>query len=289
MTIRFSVNPSVRNDELDALFGATWSGHTPRDFSPVLARSLGYVCAFSEDQLIGFVNVAWDGDKHAFLLDPTVRPDHQRLGIGMELVRQSTELARSKGAEWLHVDYEPRLAEFYRRCGFGETVAGLLHLKDRKSVGRDASRDGFRAKDLQFLDCGAELRPKVLESWKWLTDKYLHLDDGFSIVALDGEMPVGVIAVYPRRLPPPLYETQEGYIDLIDVLAPYRKCGVARRLVEISIARCRGKGLCQVRAWSSEDKVEAIPMWKALGFGLCPTTEYPRGQTVKGYFVTYQL
>ena len=129
MTIRYSVNPPVRNDDLNGLFGAARSGHTPRDFSPVLARSLGYVCACSEDQLIGFVNVAWDGDKHAFLLDPTVRPDRQRQGIGAELVRQAAEMARSNGAEWLHVDYEPRLAEFYRKCGFRETAAGLMNLK----------------------------------------------------------------------------------------------------------------------------------------------------------------
>jgi ribosomal protein S18 acetylase RimI-like enzyme len=119
----------VTNQELNALFAAAWpEPHTDRDFAPVLARSMGYICAYVESRLIGFVNVAWDGGSHAFLLDPTVHPDVSRQGIGSELVRRATELARSNGAEWLHVDYEPHLAEFYRKCGFRKTEAGLIRL-----------------------------------------------------------------------------------------------------------------------------------------------------------------
>jgi len=32
------------------------------------------------------------------------------------------------GATWLHVGYEPHLDDFYRRCGFIPTAAGLLRL-----------------------------------------------------------------------------------------------------------------------------------------------------------------
>ena len=34
------------------------------------------------DTLLGFVNVAWDGGDHAFLLDTKTLEDHQRQGIG---------------------------------------------------------------------------------------------------------------------------------------------------------------------------------------------------------------
>ena len=47
MTIRYSTNPPVHNGELNALFEAAWPGHTPRDFFPMLIRSLGYVCAYT--------------------------------------------------------------------------------------------------------------------------------------------------------------------------------------------------------------------------------------------------
>jgi lincosamide nucleotidyltransferase len=38
------------------------------------------------------------------------------------------EAALKRGVEWLHVDYEPHLADFYRACGFRPTKAGLIHL-----------------------------------------------------------------------------------------------------------------------------------------------------------------
>jgi ribosomal protein S18 acetylase RimI-like enzyme len=130
MGAEYRTSPPVTNRELNALFAAAWpQPYVARDFAPVLARSLGYVCAYEGAELVGFVNVAWDGGSHAFLLDTTVHPDRQRRGIGSELVRRAAELARQRGAEWLHVDYEPRLAEFYRKCGFRDTDAGLIRLR----------------------------------------------------------------------------------------------------------------------------------------------------------------
>ena len=95
-------------------------------------HSLGWVTARADDwTLIGFVNVAWDGGDHAFLLDTKVRPDHQRRGIGTRLVRIAARHAKAAGCEWLEVDFEPRLSSFYHdACGFSATAAGLLHLPD---------------------------------------------------------------------------------------------------------------------------------------------------------------
>lgn len=94
----------------------------------VLARSLTWVTAHDGRQLVGFVNVAWDGAAHAFLLDTTVHPDWQRRGIGVRLVREAAQAAREGGAHWLHVDFEPHLEGFYAACGFRPTAAGLLRL-----------------------------------------------------------------------------------------------------------------------------------------------------------------
>jgi GNAT superfamily N-acetyltransferase len=128
--IEYKLDPDITNEELQALFANAWPDKGPnRDYAPILSRSLGYICAYMRDELIGFVYVAWDGGIHAFLLDPTVHSDVQRRGIGTELVRRAKDLAKSKGAEWLHVDYEPQLAPFYRKCGFVKTEAGLINLK----------------------------------------------------------------------------------------------------------------------------------------------------------------
>jgi len=128
--IEYEISPDVTNETLNALFADAWRDHAPRDFSAVLSQNLGHVCAIADGVLVGFVNVAWDGDKHAFLLDPTVRSDLQRQGIGTHLVRQAIDFAKSKDVEWLHVDYEPRLAEFYAKCGFRTTEAGLMNLNE---------------------------------------------------------------------------------------------------------------------------------------------------------------
>ncbi|MCX5569450.1 GNAT family N-acetyltransferase [Kaistia nematophila] len=123
------VDPFPSRDEMDRLWRAAWQAEGPADPRAILSRSLVHLGAYAEGALVGFVNVAWDGGIHAFLLDPTVHPDHGRKGLGTRLVRRAAELAAARGAAWLHVDYEPHLAGFYRACGFRPTEAGLMRLE----------------------------------------------------------------------------------------------------------------------------------------------------------------
>lgn len=97
----------------------------------VRPHSLGWVVARAEDgEVVGFVNVAWDGGDHAFLLDPKTRGSMQRRGIGTRLVALAVQHACEAGCEWLHVDFEPELEPFYlEACGFDSTPAGLIHLR----------------------------------------------------------------------------------------------------------------------------------------------------------------
>jgi ribosomal protein S18 acetylase RimI-like enzyme len=98
-------------------------------------HSLGWVTARGRSgQLVGFVNVAWDGSDHAFLLDTKTRSDRQRRGIGTGLVRVAVEHVAATGCEWLHVDFEDRLAPFYfDSCGFRPTNAGLIDLRSLRT------------------------------------------------------------------------------------------------------------------------------------------------------------
>lgn len=128
--LEIRVDPRPDRDSFAALSIATWG--TPWDESydleTVLSRSLVHLGAYRGVELVGYVNVAWDGAMHAFLLDPMVHPDLRREGLGSSLVRRAIDLARDRGATWLHVDYEPHLAGFYERCGFRPTPAGLIRL-----------------------------------------------------------------------------------------------------------------------------------------------------------------
>lgn len=82
-----------------------------------------------DDLLLGFVNVAWDGADHAFLIDTKTRPSHQRQGLGRAVVERAVIGARSAGCEWLFVDFEPQLAAFsLDSCGFRSTAASLIRL-----------------------------------------------------------------------------------------------------------------------------------------------------------------
>ena len=104
------------------VLGDDWQAQVSR-------HSLGWVCAREGDQLAGFVNVAWDGGVHAFLLDTLVTARLRGQGIGTKLAAVAQDGARAAGCEWLHVDFEDHLRSFnFDSCGFSPTNAGLIAL-----------------------------------------------------------------------------------------------------------------------------------------------------------------
>jgi GNAT superfamily N-acetyltransferase len=123
------IDPHPGEEELRALMQRAWGQPGPGSFRPILARSLVHVGALDGGRLVGFVNVAWDGGVHAFILDTSVDPDFRRQGIATAMVTTAREAARARGAHWLHVDFEPHLHGFYSKCGFTDTAAGLMRLR----------------------------------------------------------------------------------------------------------------------------------------------------------------
>ena len=137
------------NEELNAL-------HAEAFAHPVLAvdwigqvqtHSLGWVTAREGRELIGFVNVPWDGAIHAFIVDAIVSARVQRRGVGTRLVDIAAHEASAAGSRWLHVDFDEKHREFYLgRCGFRPTSAGLLALQ------REPERSGpMRASEAEAI------------------------------------------------------------------------------------------------------------------------------------------
>ena len=130
--ISYEWRGAVRNPELNALHAEGFDHRVlDDDWEAQLAgHSLGWVSARDGETLVGFVNVAWDGGVHAFILDTLVATSARRHGIGAKLVAAAAENARAAGCEWLHVDFEDDyLARFYfDGCGFQPTKAGLIQL-----------------------------------------------------------------------------------------------------------------------------------------------------------------
>lgn len=91
-----------------------------------------WIRAFDGERLVGFVNVAWDGGAHAFLLDTAVAVAYRRRGIGTQLVREAIDAVRAHGGlEWIHVDSDAELMErFYVPAGFRPAPAGLVNVAD---------------------------------------------------------------------------------------------------------------------------------------------------------------
>lgn len=131
-TCDFQWRGDFANEELNGLHAEAFD-HPVLDIDwtgRVKAHSLGWVTAREGRELIGFVNVPWDGGIHAFVVDTIVRARVRRQGVGSRLVAVAAAEASGAGCEWLHVDFENELDPFYfLACGFKPTTAGLLALR----------------------------------------------------------------------------------------------------------------------------------------------------------------
>ena len=118
MAISYEWRGEFENAEVNALHAEGFE-HAVLDATTGAAQverhSLGWVCAREAGRLVGFVNVAWDGAVHAFILDTLVTADVQRRGVGTELVAVATRQAQAAGCEWLHVDFDDDLQRLLLR------------------------------------------------------------------------------------------------------------------------------------------------------------------------------
>jgi hypothetical protein len=72
MFLRYQIDPHPLYTDLNILWLAAWAESAPLTLPNILSRSLGYIGAYNGDKIIGFVNIAWDGGVHAFILDTCV-------------------------------------------------------------------------------------------------------------------------------------------------------------------------------------------------------------------------
>lgn len=119
------------NEEVNALHAECFEHKLFNDdwWTQVNTFSLGWVCLREQERLLGFVNVAWDGGLHAFILDTMIAKTARRQGYATRLIEAAVANAKQTGCEWLHVDFEPHLRDFYfGACNFTPTDAGVIAL-----------------------------------------------------------------------------------------------------------------------------------------------------------------
>jgi GNAT superfamily N-acetyltransferase len=135
VTIELAWRGAFTNQEVNALHAEAFGGavfeESEWDWVALTDRhSLGWVVARDGSDLVGFVNVLWDGLVHAWLQDTMVALHARGKGIGTALITAARDGAKAAGCEYLHVDFEDRLRPFYLdACGFTTTSAGLLALE----------------------------------------------------------------------------------------------------------------------------------------------------------------
>jgi GNAT superfamily N-acetyltransferase len=133
--VRYEWRGAFTNAEVNALHAEAFETRVftddEWDWVELTARhSLGWVTARDGEVLVGFVNIVWDGLVHAWLLDTMVAASARRGGVGVGLVTAARAGAASAGCEWLHVDFDDHLRQFYfGACGFTPTNAGLIDLQ----------------------------------------------------------------------------------------------------------------------------------------------------------------
>ena len=130
--IEISWRGAFGNDEVNVLHAEAFETRvfesSEWDWATQCARhSLGWVTARSTSDLVGFVNIAWDGLVHAWLQDLMVAESARHRGVGFALVHAARHNVQEAGCEHLHVDFDDDLRSFYiDACGFTPASAGLI-------------------------------------------------------------------------------------------------------------------------------------------------------------------
>jgi hypothetical protein len=125
---------AFENKEVNALHAEAFNTRLYTDqewnWEDLLANhSLGWVTARVGARLVGFVNVVWDGKTHSWVQDTMVARNQRHRRIGTEMLALVRLECQKTRCEWLHVDFDDGLEEFYlRSCGFRPTRAGLIPL-----------------------------------------------------------------------------------------------------------------------------------------------------------------
>ena len=127
--IEYRVRPSLTNDDLNGLFGRAYNKTMSVDFQRILDQSLTWVAGYDGHTLRAWVNVAWDGFVHAFLVDRTAADDPDG-AIRSELVREAIEAVRRDHPTVfkVHTDCRPDEIAWLGELGLQELPGGIVIL-----------------------------------------------------------------------------------------------------------------------------------------------------------------
>ena len=99
-----------------------WTNYTadPQMLCRAYADSLLVLGAFEGEKLLGVIRAVGDGASIVYVQDVIVHPDHQRRGIGTQLMREILARFADVYQIVLATDNTEKTKAFYRSLGFSE-------------------------------------------------------------------------------------------------------------------------------------------------------------------------
>ena len=123
-------NGTVEPNEIEDLREAVGWDRSAGIYEQVLQRHYAsYTARSVNGKLIGYVSVLSDGIADAFLLDLMIHPEHQRSGLGKQLVRRAVTDMKQAGIQCVQVTFNNHLEPFYIKCGFHIFRGGIIDFK----------------------------------------------------------------------------------------------------------------------------------------------------------------
>lgn len=127
------INLDIRAEEVPGLREAVGWSRRDSDY-PVLFQRCNFWAGARdpEGRLIAFGYVAGTGLEHGYMEDIIVHPDYQRRGVGQQLVKELLNESIRRGLTIVTLTYSRKHKEFYEKCGFSSTAAGIWRAEEGK-------------------------------------------------------------------------------------------------------------------------------------------------------------
>jgi ribosomal protein S18 acetylase RimI-like enzyme len=135
-------NPTI--DQFYPLFESTgWNqkyGLTKDELRSILKNNFFSVSCYLDDELVGYGRVMSDGVLHAMIYEMIVKPEHQRKGIGSEMMRSLLKRCQENNIRDIQLFCARGKSEFYERFGFRARPddAPGMELKGHEPLGRES-------------------------------------------------------------------------------------------------------------------------------------------------------
>ena len=128
--IRYEFDAPVSPAALADLRESVGWNRMEHDLSDPRLCNAFHLCAFDGTRLIGYAAVVSNGVTDAYIQDVMVHPDHQRQGIGTQLMERVLSRLKQEGVYMVSVIYGGEaLRPFYERFGFGTMLCGQREMR----------------------------------------------------------------------------------------------------------------------------------------------------------------